>query len=221
MRKKQEYRGQMRKALPSAWHPDFRNLEALPHAGVERIVLMLKIVFVVLPVLFAMSWGYLEVEAFVVRSKMWTLDDELLARIDRDKTILSQSNAYDLVAEKIEVVQYFYKAPLVPLDFLVELAQKRPSGLVLSSINITDMKAMSARDQADEPTDAAVINLQGYISDMSVSALAMMDGFKKLLATFESLKGRVGEIEVISVRRDVLSQLFTYSMTIHIRAAKD
>ena len=215
MRKKQEFRDSRKGNLPSAWHPDFRIIDSLPHAGVERIIFMLKVIVVVLPVLLGISWMYLEIEAFVIRSKNGALQAELLHRDDRNETILAQSAAYDLAAKKIQIVRHFYGTPLVPLDFLVELAQKRPRGLVLKNMSI----AGASEGFEGEPVESAVIHLQGYISDTTISALDMMDSFKEILTHFDSLKGKVGEIDVVSVRRDVVSKLFTYSMSIQVGEA--
>jgi len=217
MRKKQESRDPKTGQLPVAWHSDFRSLDLLPHMGIARIVFMLKVVVIVLPVLFGIGWGYLEIEAFVARSKNGALRAEIADRSERNEITLEQSASYDFAAEKVQVVQHFYEVPLVPLSFLVEFAQKRPPGLVLKNLSVADM----GEEFAGEPVESSVIHLQGYISDTSVSALEMMDSLKEILTGFESLKGRVGEIDVVSVRRDVISKLFTYSMTIQVGEPQD
>lgn len=217
MRKKQELRDIKKGQRPFAWHPDFRSPGLLPHIGIERIVFMLKVVVVVLPVLFGIGWGYLEIEAFIARSKNGTLRADIAGRSERNEIILEQSAAYDLAAKKVQVVQYFYEVPLVPLDFLVEFAQKRPPGLVLRNLSVADV----GEEFAGESAESSIIHLQGYISDTSVSALEMMDSLKEILTGFDSLKGKVSEIDVVSVRRDVISKLFTYSMTIQVGEPQD
>lgn len=100
---------------------------------------------------------------------------------------------------------------------MVEFAQKRPPGLVLGNLSVTDV----GEEFAGESAESTIIHLQGYISDTSVSALEVMDSLKEILTGFDSLKGKVSEIDVVSVRRDVISKLFTYSMTIQVGEPQD
>ena len=57
MKMKREFRDAKKLMLPSAWHPDFRHTEELPHASVERVVFLLNVFVIALPILLAISEG--------------------------------------------------------------------------------------------------------------------------------------------------------------------
>ena len=72
-------------------------------------------------------------------------------------------------------------------------------------------------DFEDDTLTGAVIHIQGFIEGVSTNALDVIDAYKQDLEQIPSVKNFIDKIEVVSLRRDVISQLFTYSIMIRLK----
>tara|TARA_B100000989_G_C19509968_1_gene458486 strand:+ start:879 stop:1520 length:642 start_codon:yes stop_codon:yes gene_type:complete len=200
-------------AISPVWHPDFRNVDVLPHVGINRIVFMFNVLAVVMPILLCGVWIWVELEAFMYRSKNEELLLDIEERTLRNEMILEQDQLFQFASEKIKIVEAFYQTPVVPLDLLIQFSNRRPSGVIFQNISIAE----SGDDFEDDTLTGAVIHIQGFIEGVSTNALDVIDAYKQDLEQIPSVKNFIDKIEVVSLRRDVISQLFTYSIMIRLK----
>lgn len=189
----------------SAWHTNFRNLEALPDTKLIRTSFYVNglLLFVAIAAVFAFAWQ--EYSLGDVRRQT----RELQVRIDNNKA--ASQKAVDLYAkfkveeQKINELNNFLKGQkLVVSDFIIQLGQTKPAGIVLLNVDYRDTG----------------VNMRGYAQGISEQATSAASTYEKLLRDDPKMSAIFKSISIANVSRDIQAGRLMFEINLSFNSPK-
>jgi hypothetical protein len=131
-------------AAPAAaplWHPNFRNFERLPDTKVVRTTFFITVASITLASVLLLWLGYREMQVHNLRAQV----NEAQASIDRNQKQYNEavrfSKQFAEEERKLAEAVAFTRAPILPSEFVLELARTLPHEV---QIELVDMRLTDA-----------------------------------------------------------------------------
>jgi len=189
------------------WRPNFVNASRLPDIKAVRTDFIVNFVSIVLAVLAGFYVIQNEYKVYSLNKTIGNMEEQILAAEASDSASLRLSVKFRKLAENIVELEQFYAAPFSALDFLTQIAQMRPEGLIFKQLSLAER--MEKIDAAVEVTYS--LNISG-----EARSLTTLDEFKGELANWDLLivEGYKLEIDEILQGRDAETGIFPYTLKV-------
>lgn len=207
------------KKTSNLWHTDFADRTTLPDVKVIRTSFLVNFAsFVVVSSLFSYL-AFSEINAAGLRSQMSDLREGIEAKSKQNRQYIKLSKEFEKTAALVEDFQRFYKGLIRPHELLMEIAKNKPEGIVLDEAGFSHIEK-KAKSKGGVPESYFMQRIGGTIQGEYENALAVVDSYVDALKSSEKLNPVIDEIEVSSLRRDPVLELFTYVIEIKLKPLK-
>ena len=115
-----------KKVVQTNWHPDFRNVDALPDINVVRTEFFVKILTVTIAFVLLFYLGFHEYSGISLGSQIYELDSKISSKKNGNSKNLGSSSKFNKVAKKIFEVKEFMDSPIDTTEFLTFLGEAYP-----------------------------------------------------------------------------------------------
>ena len=138
------------------------------------------------------------------------MEEQIQAAEADDTASLRLSVKFRKLAANIVELEQFYAAPFTTLDFLTQISQMRPKGLIFKQLSLAER--MEKKDATAKVTYS--LNISG-----EVRSLTTLDEFKGELAQWDLLKVENYELEIDEILqgRDAETGIFPYTLKVTLK----
>lgn len=189
------------------WHPDFRDHSKLPDISVIRTSFLMNFASAVVVASLFVYAAFNEISAAGLRSQIAELDQSISSRGKQNREYIKQGKDFEQSAWLVKDFKRFYKKSISPDEILLELALKRPKGMVMDEAALS---LVQKRNKAGKNEEYFQQRISGTIKGDYDEALKVVDAYTEALKESEKLKDIIREVEVTSLKRDPVLALFTY-----------
>ena len=127
-----------KKVVQINWHPDFRNVDALPDIKVIRTDFFVNILTVPIALALIFYLGYHEYNEIALGAQISELDTKITSKNTKNTKNLSSSSKFDNISKQIVELEEFVDSPINTTEFLTFLGEALPHEMFLTSISYYD-----------------------------------------------------------------------------------
>jgi len=192
------------------WRPNFVNASGLPDIKAVRTDFIVNFVSIVFATLAAFYVIQSEYRAYSLNKTISDMEEQIQAAEADDTASLRLSVKFRKLAANIVELEQFYAAPFTTLDFLTQISQMRPKGLIFKQLSLAER--MEKKDATAKVTYS--LNISG-----EVRSLTTLDEFKGELAQWDLLKVENYELEIDEILqgRDAETGIFPYTLKVTLK----
>ena len=192
------------------WRPNFVNASGLPDIKAVRTDFIVNFVSIVFATLAAFYVIQSEYRAYSLNKTISDMEEQIQAAEADDTASLRLSVKFRKLAANIVELEQFYAAPFSSLDFLTQISQMRPKGLIFKQVSLAER--MEKKDA--KATVTYSLNISG-----EVRSLTTLDEFKGELAQWDLLKVENYELEIDEILqgRDAETGIFPYTLKVTLK----
>jgi methionine salvage enolase-phosphatase E1 len=177
-----------RAGLVPAWHTNFRNYAVLPDTKIVRTSFFVNGLLVLLAAGLILLFVWQEYKAADIRDQSAKWQEQ----IDKNRTASDQAVAlykkFQAEEQKINELNSFVKGQkIVFSDFIIQLGQTKPQGIVFVSVDYKDTGAV----------------IKGYAQGTSSQATGAASMYEKQLKEDTKISSCFKSISMVNVTRDV------------------
>lgn len=184
-------------ALPN-WHPDFRDVSALPDLKVVRTSFFVNVLCLTAALAAVLASAHREYNAMNMRTEIQQTETAIESNTARNKELLALNKEFMEAAQRFKEAGTFLDVPFVTSDLLVALSHSLP--------NYMDF----TRVQYEEN----VLTLSGTIRGASETASTRVSAYLDVLHE-ETLIGKLfPDISIKSLDRDPRTQGLTFQIVL-------
>ncbi len=202
-----------KKVVQTNWHPDFRNVDALPDIKVIRTDFFVNILTVTIALASIFYLGYHEYNGIALGSQISELDNKITAKNTENNKNLSFSSKFDNFSKKIVELEQFVDSPIDTAEFLTFLGEAIPHEMLLTSISYFDREFTEGK----KTFVLFIINIRGAAHGSAETATQTVYDFINKLENLEMFEAILYNTELDSMVRDDALGLFNFSTVIQLK----
>lgn len=207
-----------RKNIDSPWHPDFRDAEALPDVKLVRTDFLLNClgaaVFIIAGIFFVTNF----MMAKSIQDNIDIVSQDLDKKKSLNKNAFIQNKDFYDKSSLVTIFNKYCHPSIDPLEFLISIAQNKNKELIFHRISFEEKTEALSRNERKkrDPKKIYIFNIEGTIQGSYDDALDILNDYMDQVAGIPSIKDSIEEIEMVSLKRDKLIELFTYQIDITV-----
>lgn len=202
------------KNLTLNWHPDFRNVAALPDVKVVRTGFLVNFIALIVPIGLLCYLAYNELGASDYRSRLEGLQKTIEAEAGNDNSNRKSSGTFTTESKKVDDLEKFYGEAEHPIDVLVALSESRPDYIAFKNY---DCSWQSIKLGGKKTELVRRYRYQAILRGSDAGALAFIDDYIELLHEVPLFKDRIHSCDYTEPRRNVGLDLFEFEVTLVLR----
>lgn len=199
--------GRSKQNVQPHWRPNFVNASGLPDIKAIRTDFIVNFVSIMLAMLAGFYVIQNEYRAYSLNKTISDMEEQILAAEAADSASLRLSVKFRKLAENIVELEQFHVAPFTTFDFLTQISEMRPKGLIFKQLSLAE------RLQKKDATTQVIysLNITG-----EVRSLTTLDEFKGELAEWDLLEVENYELEIDEILqgRDAKTGIFPYTLKV-------
>jgi hypothetical protein len=191
--------------MTPAWHPNFRNFERLPDTKVVRTSFFVNGACIAVLCVVAIIFGYREYGLYGMGAGI----ADFQRQIDKDKPASDRAvvafKKFQEEEKKLLELRDFVVAPLRASEFLLQLGDSLPPGILLTSIDY-------------RPTGVA---LRGTVSGTADQASGEAYAYVGKLQKYPGFATLVESVTLTNINRDLAAGLLVVELNLKFKAASN
>lgn len=201
-----------KKKVEPAWHPNFRDPEALPDIKVVRTDFAFNLIACALAFALLGLVGFNEYTAMSLGSEVSKLESKRTALRGPDSKSITISNNFAKQAERVGQVAEFMEQPASISKLLVEVANIIPEDMLLSSFAYSLAMENVTKGKKKSRVRIRRIQIRGNVTGNPESAPELVDDFRQDLLELPTIKPHIDTIKLASLERDDTLDVFNYTL---------
>jgi len=202
-----------KKVVQTNWHPDFRNIDALPDIKVVRTDFFVNILTVTIASVLIFYFGYYEYNGIALGSQISELNTKITSKNTGNNKNLSFSSKFDNLSKQIVELEEFVDSPINITEFLTFLGEALPHEMLLTSISYYDREFTEGK----KTFVLFIINIRGAAHGSAKTATQTVYDFINKLENLEMFEDILYNTELDSMVRDDALGLFNFSTVIQLK----
>ena len=202
-----------KKVVQTNWHPDFRNVDALPDIKVVRTEFFVIILTVTIAFVLLFYLGFHEYSGISLGSQIYELDSKISSKKNGNSKNLGSSSKFNKVAKKIFEVKEFMDSPIDTTEFLTFLGEALSHEMLLTSISYYDREFKEGK----KIFILSIINIRGTAHGSAKTATQTVYDFINKLENLKMFENTLYDTELDSMVRDDTLGLFNFSTVIQLK----
>jgi hypothetical protein len=195
------------------WRPDFRVVDTLPDTKVIRTNFLLNTIAVTVTLALLVYVSLQEYNLHSLRNDLQLMTAQVEGGNAANRQLLNLNRDWLKASGPVKEAVRFHDPAIDHHDFLVQMADARPDGIIYSSINIVYSDAKPGKD-GKVPLR---IDLAGRIvGDEDSSPALVLEELQQQLRTLPVLLNRVDSITVAQFNRDSALGVFTFVLNVRL-----
>jgi Tfp pilus assembly protein PilN len=180
------------------WHPDFRDVAALPDLKVVRTSFFVNVVCITLATIALLFTAYREYEAFSRRSEINAAEESMTAKQARNNELLGLSREFSEMNLRFQEAEKFMQAPFVASELLIALSASLPNHMDFTRVAYGD----------------GVLTLRGTIRGASETASTRVAAYQDVLRQDKLLGTLFPDVSLKSLDRDPRTQGLSFELVL-------
>lgn len=203
-----------KETVSAAWHPDFRDIGALPDVKVVRTDFMVNFVALTLCLFLGVFLCYRQVKTWDLNSQVTELQRQVEQQASQNSRNLRQSAEFKRASDKIEDLSNFLNLTPSFLDFMMQVTETRPEHIALSTVDFVETSRQVSRTKREI---VGTYTIAGMLQGSSAEALDAIGQYRQVVSELEILQDKVESINVSQPRRNPTLDLFEFNMVITLK----
>lgn len=174
-----------KKEVTPNWHPNFRIAEDLPDIKPIRTGFLINVAAVSICLILAYLFIQQEVKRMTLGNAIQTTRATVQETQATNSANLRKSADFVREAKKMEDLSEFYDSPVTAYNFLLDLSEIRPEGLIFDSITFREIETI-VRRQVQKTYELAI---NGKTKD-----LIRLNEFKAMLSAMDAVEEYGGQV---------------------------
>ena len=196
------------------WHPDFRDLVALPDVKVVRTHFILNFVSLTILLCLIVYLGYQQVLSWDLRTRIAAVDKLVNEQSAANRVHLKDSVKFKKLAKKVEDLDIFYNQSETALDFLVDIVKSKPDNIAYNKILFNEQTQQISKSKS---VNYGEYTVTGILQGSSAEVLNALNNFREIVEQLPLLKDKINEIKVSPPRRNPELDLFEFTIVIALK----
>lgn len=183
--------------LAPNWHPDFRNVSALPDLKVVRTSFFVNALCVTIAAVVLLVTVYREYMAFSLRSEINAAEEAMQTKAGRNNELLALNREFTEAMRRVQEAATFSEAPFAASELLVALSRSLPTNMDFTTIAY-DNNVLTLRGTIRGASESASTHVSAYLDVLrqdpligklfpDVSLISLLRNPNTLGLTFEIL----------------------------------
>lgn len=207
------------------WHPDFRDVSALPDLKVVRSSFFINFAPLVVAVALLGYWIFIEIQIGSLSGAIASHQGEIALHEKTNAELLRQSAEFEKWAKNINEIQGFVGVPFKSSDFLAAIGSVRPAQMTLTQLSYNiEARKEPDKKQGDKkiPGKAfAVYNVTvvGSMSGTAQQATRAVSAFRDKLEELPLFKGLTFNVKPVlkTFSRDKSLDVYSFTLNLEVR----
>ena len=202
-----------KKIVQPAWHPNFRNVDALPDIKVIRTDFVINWGVVLVAVALLMFFLRNEFSALSVGRNIKDFETKISENDTINNNNLKLSGEFGTLSKEVTEVEAFMDVPIKPSAFLLNFTKIKPKEMLLQTISY-DSQNIQLGNRKTAP--GKTTGIRGSISGSPAEVTRLVTEFVETLKKLEMIKESLHKVELQSLIRDENLGLFNYFIRIEL-----
>jgi Tfp pilus assembly protein PilN len=178
------------------WHPDFRDVTALPDLKVVRTSFVVNVVCITFASIALLFTAYREYEGFSRRSEINAAVESMAAKQSRNTELLALNKEFNDVHRHFTAADTFLQSPFATSELLRALSQSLPNNMDFTRIAY----------------DNGVLTLRGTIRGASETASTRVADYQEVLRANKLIGALFPDVSLKSLDRDPRTQGLSFEI---------
>ena len=201
-----------KKNLQPAWHPNFRDPDALPDIKVVRTDFTLNLIACALALALIGLVGFNEYYAMSLSSEISKLESKRTLLQGPDKKSILTSNNFVKQADRIGQVADFVEQPESISEMLLEMAGIIPKDMLLTSFNYAFSVELVGQGKKKTKQRQRYIEMKGTVVGNPEAAPIMVDEYRQAMLKLPTIEPNIESIRLASLVRDDTVDAFNFTL---------
>lgn len=202
------------------WHPDFRDVSNLPDIKLVRTDFLLNSICVAI----FLSAAIFFVVNFLNAKNFKDNNDLLKEVIEKERMAnqkaFKQNKVFIKESKLVQTFNAFMHPSINPLTFILEISNLKNEKMIFSSVSYIEKSNPDAGSQKNKNKKISpksyVFSIKGSIYGTYDESLGILNRYMASISSNSTIKSFVKSIEMASLKRDALIDLFTYQIDLTV-----
>jgi Tfp pilus assembly protein PilN len=182
------------------WHPDFRDVAALPDLKVVRTSFVVNVLCITLASVSLLFTAYREYEGFSRRSEIRAAEESMSSKQVRNNELLALNKEFNEAHRRFIEAENFLQAPFATSELLVALNQSLPGNMDFTRIAY----------------DNSTLTLRGTIRGASETASTRVSAYQEVLRSNKMIGALFPDVSLKSLDRDPRTQGLSFEIILKV-----
>ncbi|WOO41409.1 hypothetical protein [Rubellicoccus peritrichatus] len=214
MERRQMAKGKSKEIEQLSWHPDFRNVEALPDVKVVRTDFLINFIAITACVLLLGFLVYRQLHVSGLRSSIEVLEQQIEDESAKNRKNLKESGEFKKTAKKIDDLGNFYRNSVPPIEFVLAVTESKPDYIALRRIRFNELSKPISKKRSVTYVSYSVFGVQ---QGSSTEAYEFLDKYHAIIEELPVLEGKVESTDVKSSSRNESLDIIEFEIEVILK----
>lgn len=207
-------KGKSKEVEQLSWHPDFRDVEALPDVKVVRTDFLVNFVAITICVLLLGYLGYRQLNTSDLNSRIADLQEQIEQQATRNRKNLKESGEFKKASKKVEDLGKFFEHSVQPLRFVAAVTESKPEFIAVTRIQFDELTKPISKTKS---LTYGVYTIYGVQQGSSSEAYDLLKSYNEIIKSLELLDGKIESADVNPTNRNESLDIIEFDIKITLK----